>query len=42
MSEADIAEAEGFLKEMLICFPVLGLDVFERPTTHQTVSRFSY
>jgi hypothetical protein len=25
MSEADVSEAEGFLKEMLICFPVLGL-----------------
>jgi hypothetical protein len=31
MSEADVAEAEGFLNEMLLCFPVLGLSVFEKP-----------
>lgn len=35
MSEADIAEAEAFLKEMLICFPVLGLNVFETPSKGQ-------
>lgn len=28
MSEADAADAEGFLAEMLLCFPVLGLNVF--------------
>lgn len=28
MSEADAADAEGFLSEMLLCFPVLGLGVF--------------
>lgn len=28
MSEADAADAEGFLSEMLLCFPVLGLNVF--------------
>lgn len=27
-SEADKADAEGFLAEMLLCFPVLGLGVF--------------
>ncbi len=31
MSEGDVAEAEGFLSEMLVCFPVLGLNVFEKP-----------
>jgi len=31
LSEADIAEAEGFLDEMLQCFPLLGVDVFETP-----------
>jgi Domain of unknown function (DUF4357) len=36
MSEADAAEAEGFLREMLICFPVLGLDVFEKPLKGQS------
>jgi hypothetical protein len=35
MSVADIAVADGFLKEMLICFPVLGLDVFEKPAKGQ-------
>lgn len=28
MSEADATDAEGFLAEMLLCFPVLGLNVF--------------
>lgn len=34
MSEADAADAEGFLSEMLLCFPILGLGVFssESPT----------
>lgn len=31
MSEADAADAEGFLAEMLLCFPVLGLGVFSAP-----------
>ena len=28
LSDADAADAEGFLLEMLLCFPVLGLGVF--------------
>jgi Domain of unknown function (DUF4357) len=28
LSEADAAEAAGFLTEMMLCFPVLGLSVF--------------
>jgi hypothetical protein len=28
LSEADMADAEGFLSEMLLCFPVLGIPVF--------------
>ncbi|MBA3543405.1 MAG: GIY-YIG nuclease family protein [Armatimonadetes bacterium] len=28
MSEADAAEAEAFLAEMMLCFPLLGLNVF--------------
>lgn len=28
LSEADAADAEGFLGEMLLCFPVLGLSAF--------------
>jgi len=35
MSEVDIAEAERFLNEMLVCFPVLGLTVFEKPTAER-------
>jgi hypothetical protein len=33
MSEIDKAEAEGFLQEMLLCFPVLGVSFFNKPTT---------
>jgi hypothetical protein len=29
LSEADVAEVEGFLANVLLCFPVLGLSVFE-------------
>ena len=32
LSEADVAEVEGFLDEMLLCFPVIGLPVFEKPS----------
>lgn len=31
LSEAEEAEIETFLSEMLLCFPVIGLNVFERP-----------
>ena len=31
LSESDVAEVEGFLDEMLLCFPVLGVSIFERP-----------
>jgi hypothetical protein len=31
VSEADVAEIEGFFDEMLLCFPVLGISVFEKP-----------
>lgn len=32
LSEADSAEVEGFLDEMLLCFPVIGLSIFEKPS----------
>jgi hypothetical protein len=32
------AEAEGFLDEDLLCFPVLGLRVFEQPSTFPSMS----
>lgn len=31
LAEMDRAEAEGFLEEMLLCYPVLGLRIFEQP-----------
>lgn len=31
LSEADIADTETFLEEMLLCFPVLGVTIFEKP-----------
>ena len=31
MSEMDIAEAEGFLEEILLCLPVLGINEFNKP-----------
>lgn len=32
LSESDVAEVEGFLDEMLLCFPLVGLSAFETPT----------
>jgi hypothetical protein len=31
LSEADQADVETFLDEMLLCFPVLGVSIFEKP-----------
>lgn len=31
LSEAESADVEAFLEEMLLCFPVLGVSIFERP-----------
>jgi uncharacterized protein DUF4357 len=31
LSEADLADIETFLDEMLLCFPVLGVSIFEKP-----------
>ena len=41
MSEADAADADGFLSEMLLCFPVLGLSVFS-PAPHSSTGRTLY
>jgi hypothetical protein len=42
LSEADAAEVEGFLDEMLLCFPVLGVTVFEKPVASiSTALKFS-
>jgi hypothetical protein len=42
MSEGDAADAEGFLAEMLLCFPVLGLGVFSTATAAQAPGRALY
>lgn len=31
MSEMDIAESEGFLDEILLCLPIIGVNVFAKP-----------
>ncbi len=31
LSEMDVAEAEGFLDEILLCLPILGVSVFSKP-----------
>jgi hypothetical protein len=42
LSEADAADAEGFLAEMLLCFPVLGLGVFSTPAAAPATGRTLY
>lgn len=39
MSESDAADAEGFLAEMMLCFPVLGVHVFTVATSSQRAVR---
>ncbi len=40
LSEADAAELETFLDEMLLCFPVLGVCVFEKPSRDRSRKSF--
>ena len=40
LSEADAADAEGFLLEMLLCFPVLGLGVFSAAAVSRKSTNF--
>jgi hypothetical protein len=42
LSEPDAAEMEGFLEEMLLIYPVLGLNAFERPQARQAPERKLY
>jgi hypothetical protein len=42
LSEADQAEVEGFLDEMLLCFPVLGVPAFEQPAPSAERQRLLY
>jgi hypothetical protein len=39
LSEPDRAEADAFLDEMLLIYPLLGIDAFTPPVTHDTVGR---
>jgi hypothetical protein len=39
MSEADAADAQGFLEEMLQCFPILGVGVFSMVAASQSAVR---
>jgi hypothetical protein len=41
MSEMDIADAEGFLEEMLLCLPVLGINHFTKPRIAPKQIRYS-
>ncbi len=42
LSEPDQAEAEGFLDEMLLIYPLLGITVFEKPQAAPTVAKRYY
>ncbi len=42
LSEPDTAEMDGFLDEMLLIFPVLGLAVFEKPQPARATTRRYY
>jgi len=39
LSEADAADAEGFLADLLLCLPIVGLSVFERTKAVGSKSR---
>lgn len=42
MSESDAADAEGFLAEMMLCFPVLGVHVFTTAVSVQKAAKQLY
>jgi hypothetical protein len=42
LSEADKADAEGFLREMLLCFPVLGVSIFDKPEVKAAPKQLLY
>ena len=42
MSEMDIADAEGFLDEVLLCLPILGINVFSMPESVQPEDELLY
>lgn len=42
LSEADVADAEGFLRDLLLCLPVVGLSLFEKSKAGAAKSRDLY
>ncbi len=42
LSEADIADMESFIQDMLKVFPLVGLSVFERPTQKKSKKELLY
>jgi hypothetical protein len=39
LSDADLADAESFLADVLLCLPVIGVNFFEKPTISSSKSR---
>jgi len=39
MSEADAADSESFLDDLLLCLPVVGISLFDKAKTGQAISR---
>lgn len=39
LSEADAADAEGFLEDLLLCLPIVGINLFEKARAGATYSR---
>ena len=42
LSEMDVAEAEGFLDEVLLCLPILGVSAFLKPEQTQRTDELLY
>jgi hypothetical protein len=42
LSEAESADVEAFLEEMLLCFPVLSVSIFEKPEPKPAVRQVFY
>lgn len=42
LSEADAADAEGFLADLLLCLPLMGVSLFEKARVNVAASRVLY
>jgi hypothetical protein len=40
LSESELAFAETFLEEVLLCFPIVGLNIFEKPMLKAQIRQF--